>query len=94
MTDVDQQAVAPWISAGTVEHETLRAWAASRGDDVRPTEASALRVLLKAGVEQLRESALEAAYEDLAEEFGQQDLAADRRVARDRYAARSDRGRE
>ena len=94
MTDVDQQAVAPWISAGTVEHETLRAWATARGEHVSTTEASALRVLLRAGIEQLRESALEAAYDELAEDLGQPDLAEDRRAARDRYAARTDRVRQ
>jgi len=90
LTDGDERAIAPYIQAGTDQHEVLRQWAARRGDNAVKSEAGALRALLQAGVEALRDEALDAGYIDLAVLYRGDVERAERRAARDRYAARTD----
>jgi hypothetical protein len=88
--DADEQAIEPFIRAGSGQYEVLRQWAARRGDLAVKSEASALRALLQAGVEALRDEVLDAAYAELATTFHGQAERSERRAARDRYAARTD----
>lgn len=91
LPDLDEAVVAPYVTSGTPENEVLRQWATARGSAVSFTEASALRVLLRAGAERLREEALDSAYADLAAELdGDVERRHERRSARTRYAARTD----
>lgn len=89
LKDTDEAILAPYLREGTVEMDAVRSWAQHHGVTVS-TEAAALRVLLQAGAEAIRESVLELAYTALAEEFNAPDMDADRRAARARYAARTD----
>src|SRR6266542_2552101 len=73
------------------EHEALLAWAAQRGLEVTGStaEAALLRLLLRAGVESLRTSALDVAYAELAGSMTGA-AKADSRAARDRYVKRAE----
>jgi hypothetical protein len=88
--DADEQAIAPFIQSGTGQHEILRLWAARHGDPSVKSEASALRALLQAGVEALRDEVLDAGYADLAAAFSGEVERSERRAARDRYVTRTD----
>ncbi len=88
--DADERAIRPFIEAGTDEHEMLRRWAAERGDQPVRSEASALRALLRAGAERLRDDALDTAYAGLAAIYSHDAQHTERRVARKRYTARTD----
>ncbi|HEY5852468.1 MAG TPA: hypothetical protein VIW24_00035 [Aldersonia sp.] len=90
LRDVDEAAIAPFLSADTTQFEVLRQWVAQRGDPDIRSEAGALRALLHAGVEALRDDVLDAGYAELAAEFHGDTERAERRTARDRYAARTD----
>jgi hypothetical protein len=91
LPDVDEQAIAPFLEPVTAQHEALRRWAADHGGDAVKSEAGTLRALLQAGAEALRDEALDVGYADLAEIFQGDVERAERRTARDRYAARTDR---
>ena len=88
--DADERAIAPFIQSGTDQYEVLRQWAARHGDLSVRSEAGALRALLKVAVEALRDEVLEAGYAELATVFHGEAERAERRTARDRYAARTD----
>ncbi len=55
---------------------------------VGKSEASALRVVLAAGVEALREEQLEQGYAELAKTYNDDNADAERRFARDRHIER------
>src|SRR6266702_301128 len=87
----DERAVASFAARGTREHEALLAWAAQRGLEVTGStaEAALLRLLLRAGVESLRTSALDVAYAELAVTMTGAEKA-DSRAARARYVKRAE----
>lgn len=59
LKDADQAAIAPYLSEGSASFEVLRQAASQRsGSDIK-SEAGALRALLQAGAEALREHVLE-----------------------------------
>ena len=89
----DQRVIEPFTRPGTEHNQALRRWAESHGAGPVSSEASALRALLQAGVDSLRDDVLDAGYAELAGAFASGDLQAERRTARDRYAARADTGR-
>jgi len=89
--DADEQAIAPFVQAGTDQFEVLQRWAARRGDKVVKSEAGALRALLQVAVEALRDDVLDVAYSELAMVYNSDaDQRGERRAARDRYAVRTD----
>ena len=88
--DLDEQRVLPFVRTGTGENAALRQWAARHGEPLVKSEASALRALLQAGAEALQDEVLDAGYAALAAEFDDAEARAERRAARDRYAARTD----
>ncbi len=88
--DGDQSTIQPFIQAGTAHHNALRRWAEAHGAGGVNSEAAALRVLLQAGAIALQDDVLDAGYAELAQVFSGQEERAERRTARDRYAARTD----
>jgi len=92
LKDADEAMIAPYLSEGSPAFEVLRRWASQRdqGDSDIKSEASALRTLLQAGAEALREHVLDAGYATLAAEFNSEAAHDKRRAARDRYARRTD----
>jgi hypothetical protein len=90
LKDADEAVIAPYLDEGSASSEALRRWANQRGGSDIKSEAAALRALLQAGAEALRDNVLDAGYAQLAEEFDTASAHADRRAARDRYAARTE----
>lgn len=90
LKDADEALIASYLDAATAEFDMLRQWAELRGQTGIKTEAAALRALLQAGVEAVRNHALESGYAQLAEEFNAEPAHAERRVARDRYTERTE----
>lgn len=90
LKDSDEVAIASYLTEGSVEFEVLNRWAVTQGIGEVTSEASGLRALLQAGVQALREQALDIGYEELARDFNAPELGADRRAARDRYVAREE----
>ncbi|HTQ20450.1 hypothetical protein [Mycobacterium sp.] len=90
LKDSDEATIAPYLSEGSPSFEVLRRWASQRGEGDIKSEASALRALLQAGAEALREAVLDAGYAQLAEEFNSEPAHVERRTARDRYARRTE----
>jgi hypothetical protein len=86
----DQSMIEPFIQAGTEHHKALRRWAEAHGAGGVNSEAAALRVLLQAGATALQDEVLDAGYAELAHVFSGDEDRAERRTARDRYAARTD----
>ncbi len=93
LKDSDEEAIAPFLSEGSASFEVLRQWASQRGESDIKSEAGALRALLQAGAETLRERVLDVGYAQLASEFNSEPARTERRAARDRYARRSAAGR-
>ncbi|WP_343709565.1 hypothetical protein [Mycobacterium sp.] len=89
LKDSDEAAIAPYLREGSASFEVLRQWASQRGESGIKSEAGALRALLQAGAEALRERVLDAGYAELASEFNSEPASAERRAARDRYARRN-----
>lgn len=87
---VDEAVLAPYLTAGSPSFEVLRRWADERGVGDIKSEAGALRALLQAGVEALRDDVLEAGYAELASEFNGKPENAERKAARDRYVRRTE----
>jgi hypothetical protein len=87
----DEAKVAAFAQEGTPEREALLVWAATRGmdPDRLRSEASMLRLLVRAGVESLVEQALDAGYAELAESRTPEENA-ESREARRRYLTRSE----
>jgi hypothetical protein len=90
LKDADEAIIAPYLSEGSTSFEVLRQWASQRGEGDIKSEAGALRVLLQAGAEALREHVLDAGYAHLAIEFNSEPAHAERQAARDRYARRTE----
>jgi len=87
----DVRTVEAFADSSTKEHEALLAWATARGLDPAgaTSEAALLRLLLRAGADSLRNSALDAAYANLAITLAGEG-SADSRAARDRYVRRTE----
>jgi hypothetical protein len=92
LKDADEAAIAPYLSEGSASFEVLRQWASQRGESDIKSEAGALRALLQAGAEALRENVLDAGYAQLAAEFNSEPARAERQAARDRYVRRTEAG--
>lgn len=90
MKDADEVVIAPYLEMNSTAFEALRLWARQHGEGEIKSEASALRALLQAGVQVVRDHALEAGYAQLAQEFNAEPAHKDRRAARDRYTARTE----
>lgn len=86
----EQTALSVFADPERAEHAALEAWADERGLPLK-SEASMVRVLLRAGVEALREQALERGYAKLAEVQRADNERADERKSR--QARRSARDR-
>ncbi|MBS9535612.1 hypothetical protein KIH27_18670 [Mycobacterium sp. M1] len=93
LKDADEAVIAPYLTQGSTPFEVLRHWANQHGNTDITSEAAALRALLQAGAEALREQVLDLDYSSLAEEFNSGHAAAERRAARDRYTQRTERNR-
>ena len=89
LKDSDEVVIAPYLDTDSTAFQALRQWASNRGAGDITSEAGALRALLQAGAEALRDAVLETGYADLATEFNRPEENAERRSARDRYPARS-----
>jgi hypothetical protein len=87
----DVRTVEQFADPSTREHESLVAWAASRGvdPDGLTSEAALLRLLLRAGAESLRGRVVDVAYADLAVTLADE-ASADSRAARARYVQRTE----
>ncbi|WP_061002884.1 hypothetical protein [Mycolicibacterium mucogenicum] len=90
LKDADEAAIAPYLDEQSVSFAVLRQWASQHGESEVKSEAGALRVLLQAGAEALRERVLDAGYADLADEFNSPSASAERKSARDRYVRRTE----
>lgn len=90
LTDGDQEQMEPFIRAGTGQHKMLTQWANEHGVNSVTSEAAALRVLLRAGLEAIRADALEAGYTELAKTHGGSTERDERRSARDHYVNRTE----
>jgi hypothetical protein len=93
LKDADEAVIAPYLREGSTSFEVLRLWASRNGGSDVTSEAGALRVLLQAGAQALREQVLDLGYSSLAEEFNSGSADAERRAARDRYTQRTERHR-
>lgn len=90
LKDADEAVIAPYLDEQSASFEVLRQWASQRGEGDIKSEAGALRALLQAGAEALRERVLDAGYAHLAAEFNSEPSNAERRAARDRYTRRTE----
>ena len=89
----DEAAVAAFSAEGSPEHRALLVWATDHGLEaaVVRSDASRMRVLLRAGAEALRERALDEGYAQLATAQARDGVdAGERRQLRERYARRTD----
>jgi sirohydrochlorin ferrochelatase len=93
----DEAAIAAFISPGTPDHAALLGWAAEHDMDdsrLRRSEAAVYRALLRAGVEAVRDRALEEGYRELAKWYAEPEqayISKENRVLRKRYAEQVDR---
>lgn len=87
----DEATIGPYLDQQSPAFEVLRHWANEHdvADDIK-SEAAALRALLQAGAEALKEHVLDVGYAQLATEFNTEPSSAERRSARDRYARRTE----
>ncbi|MEM6107421.1 hypothetical protein AAHS21_14435 [Mycobacterium sp. 050272] len=90
LKDADEAIIAPYLTEGSASFQVLRQWANKHGENDIKSEAAALRALLQAGAEALREQVLDTGYAQLAEEFNSEPAHTERRAARDRYARRTE----
>ncbi|UHJ58583.1 hypothetical protein LT337_32560 (plasmid) [Mycolicibacterium fortuitum] len=90
LKDADEAVIAPYLDEQSAAFEVLRQWASQRGEGDVKSEAGALRALLAAGAEALREHVLDAGYAHLASEFNSEPAHVERRTARDRYTRRTE----
>lgn len=88
--DRDQQLLEPFIHAGSSHHRVLQRWAVAHGAGSANSEAAAIRALLQAGVEALRDDVLDEGYAELGQVLRGVEERDERRTARDRYVARTD----
>jgi hypothetical protein len=95
LKDADEAVIAPYLNEGSPAFDALSRWASQRSEgasDIK-SEAGALRALLQAGAEALREHVLDAGYAHLAAEFNSEPARTERRTARDRYMRRTEGNR-
>lgn len=87
----DEATIGPYLDQGSPAFEVLRHWANEHdvADDIK-SEAAALRALLQAGAEALKEHVLDVGYAELAAEFNTEPANVERRSARARYARRTE----
>lgn len=92
--DSDEAAIGPYLDPESPAFEVLRHWASQHdvADDIK-SEAAALRALLQAGAEALKDLVLDVGYAQLATEFNAEPSSTERRSARERYVRRTE-GRE
>ncbi|TMS50731.1 hypothetical protein E0T84_22815 [Mycobacterium sp. DBP42] len=90
LKDADEAAIAPYLDEESAAFKVLRQWASQRGETDIKSEAGALRALLQAGAEALREHVLDTGYAQLAAEFNTEPAHGERKAARARYARRTE----
>ncbi len=88
--DGDQQLLEPFTHAGSAQHQALLRWAEAHGTGPVNSEAAAIRALLQAGAEALRDDALDEGYIELAQVYNGAEERDDRRSARALYVARTE----
>jgi hypothetical protein len=88
--DGDQQRLEPFIRAGSGQHQVLQRWASAHGAGPVNSEAAAIRALLHAGVEAMRDDVLDEGYAELARVYNDAEARDERRSARNQYVARTD----
>lgn len=86
----DQLTLEPFIRPGTDQHQVLQRWATEHGVGSVNSEAAAIRALLQAGADALRDDVLDAGYAELAQVYEGTEERDERRTARDRYVARTE----
>lgn len=86
----DQLTLEPFIRPGTGQHQVLQRWATEHGVGSVNSEAAAIRALLQAGADALRDDVLDAGYAELAQVYEGTEGRDERRAARDRYVARTE----
>jgi hypothetical protein len=90
LSEDDRQRLEPFIRAGTGHHQVLQRWAAEQGIASVTSEAAVLRVLLRAGVQAMRDDVLDEGYAELAEFYQGTEERAERRTALDRYVKQTE----
>ncbi len=88
--EADESVLEPFIRSGTGQHRVLQRWAAEHGVGNVNSEAAAIRALLQAGADALRDDVLDDGYAELAQVYDETEAGDERRAARDRYVARTD----
>ena len=88
--EIDESVLRPFIRSDTDQHRVLEQWAADHGVGTVNSEAAAIRALLRAGAGALSEEMLDAGYAELAQIYSGTVEGDERRVARDRYLARTE----
>ena len=83
--------IGPYLDEGSPAFEVLRDWASEHNaaDDIK-SEAAALRALLRAGAEALKDRVLDVGYAQLATQLNTEPSTVERLAARDRYARRTE----
>lgn len=91
LDDEDERLIEVFAARDTGEAAALREWAQARGVAVTrsTTEASLLRLLVRAGAEALRDKALDVSYARLGTELAADPDAAESRAARAGYVQRT-----
>jgi hypothetical protein len=86
----DESVLEPFTRSGTGQHRVLQRWAAEHGVGTVNSEAAAIRALLQAGADALRDEVLDDGYAELAQVYDGAQEGEERRAARDRYVARTE----
>lgn len=91
LSDSDEAQIGPYLDKVSPAVEVLSRWANEHdaSGDIK-SEAAALRALLQAGAEALKEHVLDVDYAQLATEFNTEPSSVGRRAARDDYARRTE----
>jgi len=88
--ETDESVLEPFIRSGTAQHRVLQRWAAEHGVGNVNSEAAAIRALLQAGADALRDEVLDDGYAELAQVYDGTEAGDERRAARDSYVARTE----
>ncbi len=88
--ETDESVLEPFIRSGTGQHRVLQRWAAEHGVGTVHSEAAAIRALLRAGADALRDEVLDDGYAELAQVYDGTEERDERRAARTRYVARTE----
>lgn len=86
----DQAVLEPYLRPGTSQHEVLQRWASDHAVGSVDSEAGAIRALLQAGANALRDDVLDTGYAELAQVYAGTEERGERRSAREHYIARTD----